>query len=359
MSISPEVSLDQKVEEDKEEAINTKRSISSNGSKSRGNGILPKGRPSQIINAAGEEDDRFFDLDKLKSIPSYSSVLNNPKRSNFLQNLMPDPINPIEVKQQSSIADFESYINKMQKLYNKYMRYHRKAEDMAPNMFSRKKDAISAVNKIPDDLFNEDFKLTPEFFTLKSIKEASARNELMSEYLEVVENFLIANVAENFDFFSQSFDNIRDMEHEMGEIKIMIQDIKHINSEKKKQIVSNMVGVYFLNRRMTIMKQIREHLVLIKILRESIPVIRNLIKNGSSFNTVMELTEKSFRLINERLSPLKVAMQLKEKIQNAEVKSKKRIEEEFKALLEANFNSNIQFNSCLEDEACQKQLREF
>ena len=178
-------------------------------------------------------------------------------------------------------------------------------------------------------------------------------------YLEIVENFLVANVAENFDSFSQSFDNILAMKREMAEVTKDIQEYKRINNEKRDQIAKNMIGVYFLNRRMTIMKQIREHLVLIKILRESIPVIRNLIKNGSSFNTVMELTEKSFKLIDQKLSPLKVAQQLKDKIQKAEVKSKKRIEEEFKALLEANFNSNIQFTSSTDDQDCQKQLQEF
>ena len=55
----------------------------------------------------------------------------------------------------------------------------------------------------------------------------------MTEYLEIVENFLIAHVAENFDFFTQSFDNIRDMEVEMGEIKGMIQSIKESNNERK------------------------------------------------------------------------------------------------------------------------------
>lgn len=91
-----------------------------------------------------------------------------------------------------------------------------------------------------------------------------------------------------------------------------------------------MLGVYFLNRRMTVMKQIRKHLKLIKILHESIPVIRNLIKSGTNFNTVMELIEKCFRLIDEKLKPIHVAYLLKGKIEEAEGKSKKKIEEEFK-----------------------------
>jgi hypothetical protein len=123
----------------------------------------------------------------------------------------------------------------------------------------------------------------------------------MQDYLEVVENFLIAHVAENFDFFTQSFDNIRDMETEMGEIKSTIQEIKLMNDIKKEQITKNMLGIYFLNRRLTVMKQIREHLKLIKTIKESIPVIRNLIKSGTNFNTAMELIEKWFTLINEKL----------------------------------------------------------
>lgn len=227
------------------------------------------------------------------------------------------------------------------------------------NKAIKKSDAISAVNKIPEEFFKDGFRLDSDFFKLKSKKEATARNMILSEYLEIVENFLISHVAENFDFFSQSFDNIREMEHEMKDIKEMIQELKQSNEDKKKQIVNNMLGVYFLNRRMTVMKQIREHLKLIKILKESIPVIRNLIKSGSSFNTVMELMEKSFRLINERLLPLNVARELREKIHEAEEKSKKKIEKEFKSLLEVNFNSVIQFSSCEDDEETKNQIQEF
>ena len=114
-----------------------------------------------------------------------------------------------------------------------------------------------------------------------------------------------------------------------------------------------------MNRRLTIMKQIRKHLKLIKILRESIPVIRNLIKSGANFNIVTELMEKSFKLINERLLPINVALELRDKIHEAQGKSKKRIEEEFKSLLEQNFNSNIQFNSWIDDEPIQNQIRKF
>lgn len=144
----------------------------------------------------------------------------------------------------------------------------------------------------------------------------------MAEYLEAVESFLVTHVTENFEFFSQSFDNIREMGEEMGEIKETIQHIRENNNQKKKQIVDSMLSIYFLNRRVTIMKQIREHLKLLKILKESIPVIKNLIKSGTNFNTVTELMDKSFRLINERLLPIDVAIQLREKIHESQGQSK-------------------------------------
>lgn len=69
--------------------------------------------------------------------------------------------------------------------------------------------------------------------SLNNKNDANAQNESLTEYLEIVENFLIAHVAENFDFFTQSFDNIRDMEREMGEIKDSIQIIRDSNNLRK------------------------------------------------------------------------------------------------------------------------------
>ncbi|CAI2381418.1 unnamed protein product [Moneuplotes crassus] len=313
--------------------------------------------------AGPEVKDRYFYQEKLKNIPSYASVLNNPKKSNFMQwvySATGEKILPPEVPEPPKIGDYETYINKMNKSYAKYMKYHQKEYVVSGGKKTIKKaDAISAVNRVPDEYFQQDFRLSSGFFNISNKQEATAKIELCEDYLEVVENFLVAHVAENFDFFSQSFNNIRDMEQDMGDIKEAIQEIKAVNNEKRKQIVSNMLGVYFLNRRMTIMKQIRKHLKLIKILHESIPVIKNLIKSGTNFNTVTELIEKCFRLINEKLQPLKVAHILKERINEAEGKSQKKIEEEFRQLLEANFNSSIQFNSCTGDEEVQGQIREF
>ena len=83
-----------------------------------------------------------------------------------------------------------------------------------------------------------------------------------------------------------------------------------------------------MTRRKNVMRQVREHLKLLKILKESIPVIRNLIESGNDFNIAMELMENAFELINQKLSSLTVTSLLKRRITEAEFKSKKKIEEE-------------------------------
>jgi len=73
----------------------------------------------------------------------------------------------------------------------------------------------------------------------------------------------------------------------------------------------------------------------------------------------MELIEKCFTLINDKLLSVNVALQLRDKIHDAQGKSKKKIEEEFKVLLEVNFNSSIQFNPCIDDESAKAQIKDF
>lgn len=41
-------------------------------------------KSNNLENSNAEDDDRYSNLEKLKSMPSYASVLNNPKRNNFL-----------------------------------------------------------------------------------------------------------------------------------------------------------------------------------------------------------------------------------------------------------------------------------
>ena len=69
------------------------------------------------------------------------------------------------------------------------------------------------------------------------------------------------------------------------------------------------------------MWKIWDYLNMLKMLKETIPVIWNLIESGTSFDTAMELMDHAFTLINTKLAPLNVAKSMKSWITDAEYKS--------------------------------------
>ena len=132
MDKSPEVRLTSPKEETKEEANFTNSSNAhpeeevklkdSNGE------ISGKSLRKQDYT---EDDDRYFDLEKLKNIPSYASVLNNPKKNNFLAwiySASGEKMQPPELLEKPRLTEFQNYIDKMQKSYKRYMKYHKKEE---------------------------------------------------------------------------------------------------------------------------------------------------------------------------------------------------------------------------------------
>ena len=116
----------------------------------------------------------------------------------------------------------------------------------------------------------------------------------------------MANVASNFDKFSSNFESVRDLKEEMSELGDLVRNCKSKTNNMKTQVSESTLKIYFLTRRKNVMRQIREHLKLLKILKESIPVIRNLIESGNDFNIAMKLMDNAFLLINQKLSALTV-----------------------------------------------------
>lgn len=108
-----------------------------------------------------------------------------------------------------------------------------------------------------------------------------------------------------------------------------MEGIKKHNDTMKAKVKERLLKIYFLNRRKNIMKQIKHHLQLLKTLKDTIPVSRNLIESGHDFDTGMKLMDHAFTIIDQKLAPLMVANDLKRKLTEAEFRSKKKIEEEF------------------------------
>lgn len=79
-----------------------------------------------------------------------------------------DKMQPPDVSKVPEMADFEDFVNKIHKRYSKYIKYHKKNDGhIDPTKPLKKSDAISAVNKIPETYFSENFKINSDFFKLK------------------------------------------------------------------------------------------------------------------------------------------------------------------------------------------------
>lgn len=107
------------------------------------------------------------------------------------------------------------------------------------------------------------------------------------------------------------------------------------------------------------MKSIRKHLEFLKILKETIPVVWNMIESGNDFDTAMKLMDNAFTLINQKLSSLTVTHQLRKRITDAEFKSKRKIEEEFQQLIDYTITTMIQFSPSSNNEEYKVEFYKF
>lgn len=67
-----------------------------------------------------------------------------------------------------TISEFEDYINKLQKMYSKFLKAQKEGEGSSGKKLVRRSDSISAVNIVPEEFFHDEFKLKTDFFKLKS-----------------------------------------------------------------------------------------------------------------------------------------------------------------------------------------------
>ncbi len=65
------------------------------------------------------------------------------------------------------------------------------------------------------------------------------------------------------------------------------------------------------------------------MLKQSLPVIQNLIETGCNFEVVLDLMDNSENLIDEQLSQIKIAKVYKERLKEFKTKCMKRMESDF------------------------------
>ena len=77
------------------------------------------------------------------------------------------------------------------------------------------------------------------------------------------------------------------------------------------------------------------------VLKQSLPVIQNLIDSGSNFEVVLDLIQNANDLIDTKLNQLTVKKVYKERLKEYSFKCKKKLETECLTLIEMYLNSRI------------------
>lgn len=86
-----------------------------------------------------------------------------------------------------------------------------------------------------------------------------------------------------------------------------------------------------------------ESLKLINVVKQSIPVIRNIVDSSSNMTVALELIENANDLINKKLASFTIIESFRAELKESELKAKKKLEVEFLNIVDSYLNSRIQF----------------
>lgn len=135
------------------------------------------------------------------------------------------------------------------------------------------------------------------------------------------------------------------MKVDMNAIGQKAQSMKSHNANLQNNQMALMLKVYQLQRQKDQLAKINAKLKYINVLKQSLPVIQNLIETGCNFEVVLDLMENSENLIDEQLSQIKIAKIYKERLKEFKAKCTKRMESDFLAQIELQLKSRIQFKT--------------
>lgn len=89
------------------------------------------------------------------------------------------------------------------------------------------------LKQVPQEFFNENFRLGKTLFSISSQEQAVKYNENLNKYLEIIESNLVRNIQQNFDFFTEAFNNFDGMKEDLKTISEKAQAMKKCNNNIK------------------------------------------------------------------------------------------------------------------------------
>lgn len=130
------------------------------------------------------------------------------------------------------------------------------------------------------------------------------------------------------------------MKGDMQVISEKARVMRDHNEKLQREHMQKMLTVYKLQREKSNIAKVNEKLKYLHILKQSIPIIGNLLET-SNFKVVLELLQSSQDMIKTKLDSLAVVKGYKEKLKEYSQKCKQRMEGECLSLIEQQLKSRI------------------
>lgn len=123
------------------------------------------------------------------------------------------------------------------------------------------------LKQVPQEFFNENFRLGKTLFSINSNDQAMKYNENLSKYLEIIESNLVRNIQQNFDFFTEAFNNFDGMKEDLKTISEKAQIMKKCNNKINEQNLQKMLKVYQYQRQKSNIAKVNEKLKYLNVLK--------------------------------------------------------------------------------------------
>lgn len=140
---------------------------------------------------------------------------------------------------------------------------------------------------------------------MTSNEEISMQSIQLQKYMNVINADLEVSISKNIDFFNRAFNHFDKIKDDMKLVSEKTKSIAETNKKLKYYQLKNMIWVYRLQRKKLNIARVNEMLKYMTVLKQSIPVIDNLIQNSdniSSFDVGLDLIKNATDLIESKLA---------------------------------------------------------
>lgn len=160
--------------------------------------------------------------------------------------------------------------------------------------------------------------------------------------MDVLNSDLEVSISKNFDFFNRAFSHFDTIRLDMGQVSQKTKSIGEANRKLKYFQLKNMISVYRLQRKKLNIAKVSEILKYMTVLKQSLPVIDNLIQNSdqvSSFDVGLDLIQNATDLIQSKLQGIQVTEQYSQSLKRLKSQCVLKIEEKCSEMVSKHLES--------------------